>query len=466
MMIKSFVNSKQCLNCRGCCIFDGDEAEWLPHISTKESVSLDVGRLTSDEASDLNILPTVTLDGCRRCVFLNPSDHRCRAYEKRPFECRLYPFLLSNESGRLRVYAHLGCPRVSQEREGQRWQTYKKQLHRYFSDLETREHVFGHAEIFPDYSAFSGEIEWLFDIEPAGDGLLSRRGELSAWLAQRPRTLSLLSFANLFAWKNYFEFDLEEVDGNLCIFAGQDTGTFLYWPPLGEKISPVAIESSFRRMRGVNNGNGLTRIENVSKEDAALFDACRYEIRLQGYEFVYFRRDLEELKGVDYKSRRHDINLLLRDFKPEFRPFTAMDIPGCTELFERWYENKMRRSADDIYRHMLVESQTVHPLILENAEALGIVGRVAMIGGRIAGYTFGHPVNEEVFCDLLEVADPDVPGLAAFLFREFCADEELRPFKFVNAMDAFGMPNVAQAKLSYRPSFLEPVYAVTERLSC
>ena len=92
-----------------------------------------------------------------------------------------------------------------------------------------------------------------------------------------------------------------------------------------------------------------------------------------------------------------------------------------------------------------------------------MIRRVVTIDDRIAGYTFGYPVNDDVFCDLLEVADPDVPGLAAFLFREFCADEAVRSFRFINAMDTFGMPNVAQAKLSYRPSFLEPVYAVVER---
>jgi Fe-S-cluster containining protein len=472
-MIKSFVSSDQCLTCRGCCIFDGDEAEWLPHISTKEFESLGVGRRTSDEAPDTrnstpnrHILPTVTLDGCRRCVFLNPSDHRCRAYEKRPFECRLYPFLLSNESGRLRVYAHLGCPFVSQERESDRWRKQTEQLRSYFSKPQTREHVLAHAAIFPDYSSFSGEIEWLFDVEPADDGLLSRREEVDAWLGQRSRALSLLSFATLFAWKEHFKYQISEVDGNLCVYAGQNGGTFLFWPPLGKTLSSVAIKESFRRMRGVNNGNGVTRMENVSREDAALFDPSRHEITLQGYEFVYYRKDLEELKGVDYKSRRHDINLMLRQFSPDFRPFTADDLPGCLDLFEHWLDRKMSQHNDEVYRQMLLENRSVHQLLLENSASVGLEGRVAVIDGRIAGYTFGHAVNDEVFCDLLEVADPDVPGLAAFLFRELCADDAVKPFKFVNAMDAFEMPNVAQAKLSYRPSFLEPVYAVSERLSC
>jgi hypothetical protein len=303
-------------------------------------------------------------------------------------------------------------------------------------------------------------------LEPAVDGLLSRRDEVDAWLDKRPHALSLLSFANLFAWKDHFEYQLNEVDGNLCVYAGQDRGTFLYWPPLGKTISLVAIEECFRRMRGVNNGNGVTRMENVSREDAAYFDPSRYELKLQGYEFVYYRKDLEELKGVDYKSRRHDINLLLRQYSPEFRPFTADDLPGCLDLFEHWLDRKLYQHNDEIYRQMLLENRSVHQLLLENTEAVGLEGRVAVIDGRIAGYTFGHPVNDEVFCDLLEVADPDVPGLSAFLFRELCADEAVKPFRFVNAMDAFEMPNVAQAKLSYRPSFLEPVYAVTERLSC
>jgi uncharacterized protein len=472
-MIKSFVSSEQCLTCRGCCVFDGDEAEWLPHISNEELISLDVGSLTADETSGIrpptpnhNILPTITRNGCRRCVFLNPADHRCQAYEKRPFECRLYPFLLSNEAGRLRVYAHLACPYVAQERGGARWLEQKEHLRAYFATAQVRDHVLAQATIFPDYSAFPGEIEWLFDVGPADDGLLSRREEISAWLGKRPRALSLLSFATLFAWKEHFKYQISEVDGNLCVYAGQNGGTFLFWPPLGKTLSPVAVEESFRRLRGVNNGNGVTRMENVSREDAALFDPSRYETILQGYEFVYYRKDLEELKGGDYKTRRHDINLLLRQYQPEFRPFTTEDLPGCLELFEQWLDKKMIQHNDGVYRQMLLENRSVHGLLLENAETIGLVGRVAVIDGKIAGYTFGHPVNDDVFCDLLEVADPDVPGLAAFLFRELCTDGAVKPFKFVNAMDAFEMPNVAQAKLSYRPSFLEPIYAVTERRAC
>jgi Fe-S-cluster containining protein len=465
-MTNSFVSSDQCLTCRGCCIFDGDEVEWLPHISTEESRSLNVGHLAPEGTSGHNVLPTITRNGCRRCVFLNPADHRCQAYEKRPFECQLYPFLLSNESGRLRVYAHLACPYVGQERGGPRWQEHKEQLRSYFASGQMRDLVRAQAAIFPDYSAFPGEIEWLFDLEIPADGLLSRRDEIDRWLNERPRALSLLSFANLFAWQGHFEYQMSEIDGNLCVFAGQNNGTFLYWPPLGREASPVAIEECFRRMRAVNNGSGITRIENVSREDAAYFDPRRYEMKLQGYEFVYYRKDLEELKGVDYKSRRHDINQLLHQYRPEFRPFTIDDLSGCLELFEHWLDKKMIRHNDVIYRQMLLENRSVHRLLIENAGVIGLVGRVALNNGRIIGYTFGYPVNDDVFCDLLEVADPDVPGLAAFLFSELCTDGAVKPFRFVNAMDAFGMPNVAQAKLSYRPSFLEPVYAVVERSSC
>ncbi|MBF0570003.1 MAG: DUF2156 domain-containing protein, partial [Candidatus Omnitrophica bacterium] len=399
--------------------------------------------------------------GRNLCHFLNAPDHHCCIYSKRPFECRLYPFVISSEKGQLKVYAHLACPFVQDKLRAEEATEYILYLQDHLSGDSVRSVLWANKDSFPDYSSFGDQLEFLFEIEKSG--FLFRQDEVARRLLSRPVALSSRSFVNLFDWKDFFDFRLEEIDGNLCVFADQPIGTFLYWPPLGDALSAKAIEECFARMRAHNKGGSLTRIENVAKEELFFFDEKRYAFQVQGYEYLYYRKDIAALAGVDYKAKRHDANLFLREHDPVYRPFTVADREACLELFERWLDKRRSRYEDDIYRHMLEENRTVHGLVMEHCQALGLAGRVVAVAGKIVAYTFGYRLNNDIFCDLLEVADPEMPGVGAFIFREFCADPVWQDCRFVNAMDDFGMPNVKEAKMSYRPAILEPVYAVTER---
>jgi Fe-S-cluster containining protein len=43
------------------------------------------------------------------CKFLN-EQKRCGIYEKRPLECRIYPYVFSYENNELQLKLHDGCP--------------------------------------------------------------------------------------------------------------------------------------------------------------------------------------------------------------------------------------------------------------------------------------------------------------------------------------------------------------------
>ena len=92
---------------------------------------------------------------------------------------------------------------------------------------------------------------------------------------------------------------------------------------------------------------------------------------------------------------------------------------------------------------------------------MGLVARVLKAKGKIIGYTFGFVLDESTFCIYAEIADLKIPGAAAYMFKSFCADEQLKNFSRINTMDDFAMPNVARAKQAYHPSELIPSYTVS-----
>ena len=132
----------------------------------------------------------------------------------------------------------------------------------------------------------------------------------------------------------------------------------------------------------------------------------------------------------------------------------------CIELYRRWAGERAEACSEDIYCHMLGENQKVHELFLRYHQQLGLTGRVVMIDNEIKAYSLGHPVNENMFCVLCEIADPKVKGLPTFMFREFCRDKTLEAYTFINVMDDFEMGNIQKTKMSFRPSVLLPSYIV------
>ncbi len=460
MDIPRVVTSQECLACRGCCRFHAPDDAWSP-------------RLTAEDASRLlKAVPGggwqkghdgFALKACREgyaCPFLDDGPGTCGAYDDRPFECRLYPFLLSREGTGFKVYAHSSCPAM--QRDSAAGQA--GDIRDFFRQGPVQRFVQENAASFADYSSFRDEVEEVFAFDPA-EALWSRQALIETALAKHPRALASLAFVNLFAWQGFFRFDIELIGGAVCVFAAQPAGVFMYWPPLAENISASTVAACFDRMRTINRGGSLTRIENVAEDELPSFDEKKYRFEQRGHEYVYARDKVASLLGQGYKSRRGDVNMFERRYagKYTFRPYAPADFNACALLFDRWLDGRLRKYDNDIYRHMLRENRSVHRLVLGYAHRLGLIGRVVELNGALAAYTFGYGLGDGTFCVLFEIADLDVKGLPAFVFRSLCADPALERFTRVNAMDDFAADQLGKTKMSWRPAQLQPVYAVIPR---
>ena len=291
--------------------------------------------------------------------------------------------------------------------------------------------------------------------------LLDQKPDIEKYLKEIPEHLSAFSFTNIFVWKDFFQFDLKMIGGCLCVFANNATGCFLYLPPLGKTVTPEVIDECFHIMEDINRGSGVTRIENVSAKQLLFFQDKKFVHRKKGYEYCYYRNDIAALQGKLYKSKRSSYNQFIDGYRHQYLGYEERMADGCVKLYHRWAQERVKVYADDIYGHMLKENQKVHELVLRYYQQLGLTGRVVTVDGEIKAYSFGYPVNDDMFCILLEIADLDIKGLPVYMFREFCRDGALQTYKFINVMDDFGMENIQKTKMSFRPAALLLSYVVT-----
>lgn len=298
--------------------------------------------------------------------------------------------------------------------------------------------------------------------------LFHKKKMIDGFLAGEAHHHSSFSFVNIFIWSDFFDFRFELINDYLCIFAHHEPGCFLYLPPLkrgghDNALMSETVEECFNIMQKHNCSPSMSRIENVEASALNSFSVERFSFVQKSDEYVYFKEDLIALKGNALKSKRNGLNHFMKNFSGQFLPFSKEMIPECLALYEEWAKNRLNHSKDEIYHHMIQENRIVHEHAMRHDEELELIGRVVLVEGKIAGYSFGFPLNDQVFCILFEITQLEFFGLSVFLFSKFCQDPQLGRYRFINAMDDFGMKNIENAKMSFRPAVLLPSYTVTRK---
>jgi hypothetical protein len=257
------------------------------------------------------------------------------------------------------------------------------------------------------------------------------------------------SFPYHFIWRDLFTYEWMELESHVCLVAGNKEGSFLALPPIGPDPCGPAMTRAFAFLSERNKTQAMTRIENVPESLAVCCRDLEYRVTPKGPDYLYRRDDLVGLHGDRYKSQRVDYNHCVKQSRPVLRAFRPEDTDACVALFRHWQQGMKHHDASDLAVHLATDAEHAHRQGIIHAAGLGLVGRVVEVERRVAAYTFGYPLNAQTFCVLFEIADRQIKGLGAYIFREFC--RELEPYELINAMDDSGLEGLRRAKLAYHP---------------
>jgi len=156
---KRFVPSDACLSCTGCCRFAEARSTWGPFFLFDE-----IQHLTEE-----NLVPSclfthadavlgrgawinlVKGDGQYLCPCLDADRHTCRIYPDRPFDCRLYPFLLVRTKDGVVLAVDEKCPHVQKEGTSAAFIGHAAYLSGLFSSPQGVAFLGAHPDIIQDY---------------------------------------------------------------------------------------------------------------------------------------------------------------------------------------------------------------------------------------------------------------------------------------------------------------------------
>ncbi len=274
---------------------------------------------------------------------------------------------------------------------------------------------------------------------------LGQKGIYDDYLGRYPTEISEQTFTNLFMWRRSRPIRAIEVGDSLVTYEERDDGVILFGPPVGPLHLKGAIE-----IVGSATGKDVALCDRISEGAVTQGLLSEYEVEEDRdyFDYRYSRGDLSELEGRRYHKKRNLIKQCLTENSCTYEAITSGNIAEVSAMMDRWCDFKACKGD----RGLCHEYQATRQ-VLENYEALGLIGAAIRIDGRIEAFTVGERLNGNTAVIHLEKAMPEYKGLYQLINQWFCQND-LKGFEYVNREQDVGLPGLRQAKESYYPERL------------
>lgn len=117
----NIINSRICLNCKGCCYFENKkDAKLAPLFSEKEIEKIGENKKYLEENKKGFLQAKVVKAKNKKgyfCVFLNQKDYKCKIYKNLPLDCKTWPFVVGYDKEKKGIFLWVVnknyCPHVN-----------------------------------------------------------------------------------------------------------------------------------------------------------------------------------------------------------------------------------------------------------------------------------------------------------------------------------------------------------------
>lgn len=471
--LPQIVPSSTCLRCDVCCRFPDPDSALRPYFTAEDieqavAAGMDKTAFSDRHGSQVTVVPDRKSDGYLCPAFDQATSH-CTIYDRRPFDCRIYPLaLMWNETHdevvlgwdtkcpflreqvpadihrhAVQVMAHLERPEVVKMLGA-----HPRLIGRFQEDvvvLASLPHV---TTAIPTQWGGAALHQLIVDDIPR----LTSAMDQSTAAGSGPLSLASDSVAYHYMWNGLLAYWWVELHGALCLFIQSPDGWFMPLPPLGAGSIERPLAEAFALMRRWNGDSLVSRVENVSPQFAPEFERLGYRLTPKEPDYLYRATDLVTLAGDRYKSQRALCNRIERKQAVVVEPYRIGDRPDCRALLREWSQQKRAERLEEFGHMLLADAEPAHEVLWSHATVLRLIGTVARIEGRIRAYTFGYWLRKTTFCVLVEVADRTIPGLAQFVFRDTCRAAAAQGAEFINTMDDAGLVGLRASKQAYHPN--------------
>lgn len=264
------------------------------------------------------------------------------------------------------------------------------------------------------------------------------------------------TFATLWLWKDRYFTEVARFDNAMLIRGADDQKNIYYMYPMGKEYdireAIAALREDAKRLR-----TGLVIYCAETQQCHELNEAFPGEFEFApqrgDYDYIYLTQNLMHLSGKKFHAKRNHISKFMRSY-PDWRyeDLNASNIPECAGFLEGILQKAIAGQSEEEVFELCMENSAI-ALALEHYEALGLVGGLLLVGGRVIALTIGEPINSRVFVTHFEKADTDYDGAYTVINRQFALNR-LSGYEYINREEDMDKQGLRKAKLSYYPDIL------------
>ena len=256
-------------------------------------------------------------------------------------------------------------------------------------------------------------------------------------------------FGNMFIWADAFKTEIGKYKDFLLIRSVTDDNKYIYSFPIGEGNVKEAVDylinMSLKRSEEFMIFNATEEVVSFLEQNYT--DCFEYSARREVYDYIYRTEDLIQLSGRKYHQKRNHISSFKKKYNWSFEKMDEKNIPECKSMYEQWiYDKNAENDEKYIEYDALIKA-------LDNFEALGFLGGVLRVDGKVIAFTLGEELNSDVFCTHIEKANIKYDGAYSMINNCFAVNC-LEKYKYINREEDMGIEGLRKSKLSYHPAFL------------
>lgn len=259
-------------------------------------------------------------------------------------------------------------------------------------------------------------------------------------------------------WRNIYSIKCTEVNGYLVIKAGYAGEQFMLQPfgpdqgveaVLEEMAAYMAAQNIPFMLRGVEK----FMVDMIEKWRPGYFNVISDR---DNFDYVYNTKDLIELKGRKYHSKKNHINSFRRNYSGhQYLPLTLEWTANCIANQIEWCQKK---GCDDDPT-LRGESDAIIE-VLNHWNELKLTGGLITINGKVEAFTFGEQLNSDTAVIHVEKANPDIRGIYPVINQMFCKNA-WQHLAYINREEDMGLEGLRKAKESYYPAKMIEKFVVT-----
>ena len=231
------------------------------------------------------------------------------------------------------------------------------------------------------------------------------------------------------------------------------------------------IGNAYAFPKGIKSSEELKQIITLLKEDSLnlnsfkLTELLTYEVEFlervfpkkfeitvnrNDCEYIYSIKDLAQLSGKKYHSKRNHISKFNKLYKWKYS--SKIDADECLDFFNKWFKvDSHEENLLNINEYIAISKA------LSNFSNLNLCGGIIKIEDKIIACTIGEKINSNALLVHFEKAFSNFDGSYTVINNEFCKDQQ-NNFELVNREEDMGIPGLRKSKLSYRPKILLKKY--------